>query len=140
MMVNQPKNPITNPAVWSNVLWYVPAGLAIYYEAYWLAIPACIVVGTSTLYHLYKNPFIERLDELCPGLYVVLGPYLLHSVGWPLTETLLAAALMIIGLGIFLYSHRVRTRSGLAAYRRVHMWWHIFSAASASVVYLAYLG
>jgi hypothetical protein len=107
---------------WSNLFFFIPIAIAIFYNIYWYAILMFIMFIVSFDFHFFHEAKqVYYLDVLSSSIIMISNFILLFMAHWVLPYSAFAIAFALIAL--FFYFRKSKHNHYLN-----HSLWHVFSA------------
>jgi hypothetical protein len=124
----------------SNVFWFIPAGIALAYSSFWLALPAVIIMCLSMWFHFRPTRVVEIVDTIFSIFYILINVVLCSLSPNPVQAWL--GAVMATGVAglVWFVAHSADRKQNKRGYVRWHTIWHLAAANVTVVIYINYFG
>ena len=117
--------------LWSNLPFYIPAGLAIQKGLLWYGLLIALATTVSLYYHHTDETALKKTDRVLAYSVVVANLYVLHLSGWK--QPYFAIALIFVAIAFYFFFH-----GRGAKYDLYHGLWHLSSVVITMMCVLAY--
>ena len=118
---------------WSNLLFLLPLGMAVYFRIWLSAVILCAVLISSFVYHLSRQKKLAHTDALLAKVLILSNVWICYlgrfSLPW------FAATLILAGLALYFYFCEQNKN-----YILWHGLWHLSSALITVFSILTFLG